>query len=62
MSKHTTDDGKVSFGSKKDKEIWELNGILRSLNFINETSTLSIGNKELLDLSINQLDKLIKNK
>jgi len=45
MSKHKI--GSVSFGSLEDKQIWILNGIIQSLDYIGKESTLSNTENEL---------------
>lgn len=58
MSKHKI--GSISFGSLEDKQIWILNGIIQSLDYIGKESTLSNTENELRKLSINQLKGVIK--
>jgi hypothetical protein len=58
MSKHKI--GDISFGSLEDKQIWILNGIIQSLDYIGKESTLSNTENELRKLSINQLKGVIK--
>jgi len=54
--------GNVTFGTKLAKEIWILQGVVSSLNYIGVEGELSSTEKALRKLAIRDLNKLIKQK
>jgi len=52
--------GGVEFGSLEDKQVWILNGVIDSLDYIGKETTLSKTEQDLRKLSIKQLKQVIK--
>jgi hypothetical protein len=52
--------GSASFGCLEDKQIWILEGVLMKLDYIGRESELTKCEKDLKQLSIKQIKKVIK--
>ena len=50
----------ITFGSLEDKQVWILNGVIHSLEYIGKETTLSVTENELRRLSIKEIKKVIK--
>lgn len=52
--------GSTTFGCLEDKQIWIIQGVIHSLEYIGMETKISNTEDELRKLSIKQLNKLIK--